>query len=87
MSPLNSESRGLLQAEGKSCGSSLCFIQVKKRVMRKRLSRSQSVCFVLLWVALCFIVLTSGAKIDGPLVVSLVLSAVLVGIPVWRSWK
>ena len=26
--------------------------------MRKRLSRSQSVCFVLLWVALCFIVLT-----------------------------
>ena len=55
--------------------------------MRKRLSRSRSVCFVLLWVALFFIVLTSGAKIDGPLVVSLVLSAVLVGIPVWRSWK
>ena len=87
MSPLTIESRGLLQAEASLAAALFVLSQMKKRAMRKRLSRSQSVCFVLLWVALCFIVLTSGAKIDGPLVVSLVLSAVLVGIPVWRSWK
>ncbi len=54
--------------------------------MRKPLSRAQAVCFVLLWVSLCAVVLIS-AKIDGPLVLSLVISALLVVIPVWKSFK
>ncbi len=55
--------------------------------MRKPLSKWQAVCLVLLWVTLCFIVLTSNVKIDGPLVLSIVISALLVLIPVWKSFK
>ena len=55
--------------------------------MRKPLSRSQAVCLVQLWVALCFIVLTSNVKIDGPLVLSLLVSAAMVVIPLWKSFK
>ncbi len=58
----------------------------KSDCMRKPLSRPQAVCLVLLWVSLCAIVLTS-AKIDGPLVLSLAISALLVAIPVWKSFK
>ena len=69
----------------------LCLVDslfcIRLRKMRKPLSRSQAVCLILLWVALCFIVLTSAARIDGPLVVSLALSAVLVLIPVWKSFR
>ena len=35
MSPLTIESRGLLQAEGKSCGSSLCFIPNEEKSYEK----------------------------------------------------
>ena len=35
MSPLNKKSRGLLQAEGKSCGSSLCFIPNEEKSYEK----------------------------------------------------
>lgn len=55
--------------------------------MRKPLSRAQSVCLLLLWVALCFIVLTSNVKIDGPLILSLLISAALVVIPIVKSFK
>lgn len=54
---------------------------------RKTLSRPQAIVLLLLWVVLCFMVLTSNATIDGPLVLSLLISGVLVGIPLWRSFK
>ena len=54
--------------------------------MRKPLSRSQAVCLVLLWVSLCALVLTS-ARIDGPLLLSLPISALLVALPVWKSFR
>lgn len=43
--------------------------------MKKRLSKQQSVCVTLLWVALCYIVLTSTPRIDGPVIVTLLMSA------------
>lgn len=55
--------------------------------MRRPLSKSQSVCIVLLWVALCYIVLTNAERIDGPVIVSLIISAALVFIPVIKSLK
>lgn len=54
---------------------------------KKRLSSSQSICIILLWLALCFIVLTSAQRIDGPTVVTLLMSAALVFIPVIKAWK
>ena len=54
---------------------------------KKRLSSSQSICIILLWLALCYIVLTSAQRIDGPTVVTLLMSAALVFIPVVKAWK
>jgi hypothetical protein len=55
--------------------------------MRRPLSKSQCVCIVLLWAALCYYVLVSVPKIDGPVVVTLLLSAALVFIPVVKALK
>lgn len=54
---------------------------------KKRLSHSQIVCIVLLWLALCYIVLTRAERIDSPTVVTLLMSAALVFIPVIKAWK
>lgn len=54
---------------------------------RKTLSRPQAIGLLLLWIILCFIVLTSNVTIDGPLILSLFVSGALVGIPLWRSFK
>lgn len=53
----------------------------------KRLSKTQSVCIILLWLALCYWILTGTERIDGPLILMLVLSAALVFIPVLKSFK
>lgn len=55
--------------------------------MKKRLSKQQSICITLLWVALCYIVLTSTSRIDGPVIVTLLMSAAFVFIPVYKSLK
>ena len=54
--------------------------------MRRPLSKSQIVCVSLLWLALCYLVLTKAERIDGMTVVMLVISA-LVFIPVYKSMK
>ncbi len=53
----------------------------------RRLSKTQSVCIMLLWLALCYWILTGTERIDGPLILMLVLSAALVFIPVLKSFK
>jgi hypothetical protein len=60
---------------------------INNALMKRPLSRTQSVFIVLLWLALCFIVLVSTPRIDGPVVVTLAISAALVFIPVIKSLK
>ncbi|MDR1004420.1 MAG: hypothetical protein LBL97_05365 [Prevotellaceae bacterium] len=55
--------------------------------MKKPLSKSQCVCIVLLWAALCYYVLITVPRIDGPVVLTLAMSAALVFIPVVKSLK
>lgn len=55
--------------------------------MRRPLSKSQIVCVILLWLALCYLVLTKAERIDGMTIVMLVISAALVFIPVYKSMK
>ena len=55
--------------------------------MRRPLSKFQIVCIVLLWEALCYIVLISVERIDGPIILTLAISAALVFIPVIKSLK
>ena len=53
--------------------------------MKRQLSKFQIVCITLLWAALCYIVLTSAERIDGPIILTLIISAALVFIPVIKS--
>lgn len=53
--------------------------------MRRRLSLTQIVCIVLLWAALCYIILVRSERIDGPVILSLLMSAAFVFIPVVKS--
>ena len=55
--------------------------------MRRPLSKSQIVCISLLWLALCYIVLTKAERIDGITIIMILLSAALVFIPVYKSIK
>ncbi|MDM8338906.1 hypothetical protein [Mediterranea massiliensis] len=57
------------------------------RTMKRRLSKTQIICIVLLWAALCYIVLVYAERIDGPVIVSLALSAAFVFVPVYQSMK
>lgn len=54
---------------------------------RRPLSKFQMVCIVLLWAALCYIVLTSAERIDGPVISMLIISAGLVFIPIIKSLR
>ena len=55
--------------------------------MRRPLSKSQIVCVSLLWLALCYLVLTKAERIDGMTIVMLVISAALVFIPLLKFLK
>ncbi|MBQ8501524.1 MAG: hypothetical protein IJ494_04335 [Bacteroides sp.] len=55
--------------------------------MKRKLSKSQCVCIVLLWMALCYLVLTSAQHIDGPTILTLLISAGFVLVPVIKSLK
>lgn len=55
--------------------------------MKRPLSRSQIVCVSLLWLALCYLVLTKAERIDGMTILTLIFSAALVFIPVYKSIK
>ena len=57
------------------------------KTMRKPLNNAQCITLTLLWAALCFIVLTSAPKIDGPLTVMLIISGALVFIPIIKYIK
>ncbi|MCU6772190.1 hypothetical protein OCV82_10725 [Bacteroides cellulolyticus] len=53
--------------------------------MRKPLTNTQCVLLTLFWAALCFVVITSSPRIDGPLIVTLIISGALVFIPIGKS--
>ncbi len=55
--------------------------------MRKPLSKSQAVCLFLLWIILCFMVLISTEHIDGPLILSILVSGALVWIPLRKVFR
>ncbi|MBE6280774.1 MAG: hypothetical protein E7095_01735 [Bacteroides sp.] len=55
--------------------------------MRKPLSTTQAVILTLLWVSICYIILVGSEQIDGPLVLTLLISGALVFIPLIKSFK
>lgn len=55
--------------------------------MKRKLSKIQIVCIVLLWAALCFLILSGSERIDGPLLVTLAMASAFILLPVYRSLK
>ena len=55
--------------------------------MRKPLTTYQSVALIFLWAALCFFILTASPRIDGMLIISILLSGALVFIPIAKSMR
>lgn len=56
-------------------------------LMRYRLNRPQALLLILFWIVLCYIVLVSAARIDSPLILTLIISGALVFIPIYKRWK
>lgn len=55
--------------------------------MKRPLSKTQSVCIVLLWGLLCYLMLTTTDRIDDMTLTSLFIGTALVFIPVYKSYK
>lgn len=55
--------------------------------MRRKLSLTQIILIALVWIAFCFIVLTSTPKVDGPLIVTILLSGAMVFVPLYQYFK
>ena len=55
--------------------------------MRRPLNKTQSVILTLLWVAICYLILVGSEHIDGPLILTLLISGALVFIPIIKSVK
>jgi len=55
--------------------------------MRKPLSNTQSIILSLLWVAICYLILVGSERIDGPLILTIIISGALVFIPIIKSVK
>ena len=55
--------------------------------MRRPLNTTQSVILSLLWVAICYLILVGSERIDGPLILTIVISGALVFIPIIKSVK
>lgn len=55
--------------------------------MKRPLSKIQISFIILLWMALCFIMLVNVEKIDGLTITTILLSGAFVFIPVYQSLK
>ena len=55
--------------------------------MRRPLTTAQSVVLALLWVAICYLILVGSNRIDGPLIVTILISGTLVFVPIIKSIK
>ena len=55
--------------------------------MKRPLNTTQSVVLTLLWIAVCYLILVGSERIDGPLILTLIISGALVFIPIIKSVK
>ena len=55
--------------------------------MRRPLNTTQSVILALLWAAICYLILVGSERIDGPLILTVIMSGALVFIPIIKSIK
>ncbi len=54
---------------------------------KRKLSRFQVICIILLWAAFCFIIFSSAETINGPTVLSIVIASLLIWIPIYKNYR
>ncbi len=54
---------------------------------RRKLTNSQIVCITLLWVLLCYILLTYSVKIDFNAIFAIVASGIIVFVTIYKNIK
>ena len=54
---------------------------------RRKITNSQAVCITLLWGFLCYILLSSSEKITTDVVFTLVASAIIVFVPLYKNFR
>lgn len=55
--------------------------------MKKPVSKSQAICISLLWLILCYFVITKAEQVNGMTITMLLMSGALVFIPIYNSFK
>jgi hypothetical protein len=54
---------------------------------RRKITNSQAVCILLLWIVCCYMLLAYSEKIDFMVIFSIVASAVIVFVPLYKNLK
>ena len=52
---------------------------------RKPMSSSQIICISLLWVILCYVLLTRVEKIDAMTIITILMSGAIIFIPIYKN--
>lgn len=54
-------------------------------MQKRRISNSQIICIILLWVVLCYILITRSETINFQIIFSIVVSGALVFMPIYKN--
>ncbi|MDR0395048.1 MAG: hypothetical protein LBH77_07830 [Tannerella sp.] len=54
---------------------------------RRKITNSQAICIILLWIVLCYMLLAYSKEIDFMVVFSIVASAVIVFVPLYKNLR
>lgn len=52
---------------------------------RRKITNSQAVCIILLWIVLCYMLLAYSEKIDFMVVFAIISSAIIVFVPLYKN--
>ncbi|MDL2255347.1 hypothetical protein LJC44_01365 [Parabacteroides sp. OttesenSCG-928-G06] len=55
--------------------------------MRRKITKSQAVCIILLWGVLCYMLLAYSEKITFNVLFALVASAIIVFVPLYKNFR
>ncbi len=54
---------------------------------RRKITNSQAVCIILLWIILCYMLLAYSKEIDFMVIFSIVSSAIIVFVPLYKNLR
>ncbi len=52
---------------------------------RRKITNSQAICIILLWIVLCYMLLTYSKEIDFMVIFSIIASAIIIFVPLYKN--